>query len=230
MRRFYVLLVFLVNLLAYAQVNDSLIKTERTVKVNDPFYREDQFYLGITHSMYLDAPSAFKQNSISSGFQAGILRDISINEKRNWAIATGVGFSTYNMRTNLLVLDPITMDYELNSNYTKNKQNHYFIDVPLEVRWRSSNRYSHKFWRIYTGVRYSYLLASSTKYDGYYGMIEHKNDRNLLKSQIGMYVSAGFNTWNLQVYYGFTPLYKNTVVNGAEHLKMLNIGLMFYIL
>jgi hypothetical protein len=32
------------------------------------------------------------------------------------------------------------------------------IRVPLEFRWRSSTFESYKFWRIYGGVKFSYLL------------------------------------------------------------------------
>lgn len=214
----------------FAQVNDSIARGERTVKVNDPFYREDQFYLGITHSIYLDTPSGFNQNGISTGFQAGFVRDIPINKQRNWAIATGVGLSTFNMRTNLLVLNPNMGDYEINSNYDRNKQNHYFLDIPLEIRWRTSHRFSHKFWRIYTGVRYSYLLGSSSIYKGYYGEIKHSKDILLNTSQLGAYVSAGFNTWNFHAYYGFTPLYKSGSISESHSIHTLHVGLMFYIL
>lgn len=213
-----------------SQENDSLARVERTVKVNDPFYREDQFYFGITHSIGLDSPLDYKQNGISPGIQLGILRDIPLNKKRNWAIAPGIGFAGYNMRSNLLVINPENNDYEINSNYNKNKQNLYYVEVPLEFRWRSSNRFSHKFWRIYTGVKYSYLVGSSSVYEGYYGNLKFKKDKNLNTSQMGAYIVAGFNTWSFQAYYGFIPQYKSGNLPNNKNIHNLNVGLMFYIL
>jgi len=228
MKKIILFLLILCTSGLQAQVNDTLVNNQQQLRVNDPFYREDQFYIGITHSLYLDTPEGFKQNSISAGFQIGTLRDIPINEKRTWAIAPGIGLSTYNMRTNWLVLDPQQNDYEVNSNYTKNKQNFYFLDIPIEIRWRTSTIQSYKFWRIYSGFRYSYLLASDSRYQGYYGNIKHSNDKNLNRSHFGAYISAGFNTWNFQAYYGFTPMYKSATNTKGMHT--LHLGLMFYIL
>src|SRR5690606_8351833 len=85
-----------------------------------------------------------------------------------------------------------------------------------------------KFWRIYSGFRYSYLFASDSRYQGYYGNIKHSNDKNLNRSHFGAYISAGFNTWNFQAYYGFTPMYKSATNTKVMHT--LHLVLMFYIL
>lgn len=209
-----------------AQINDSIYKQERTVKVNDNYYREDQFYLGVTHAVFVEKPEGFKQNSISTGIQLGFLRDIPLNENRNIGIAAGAGLSFLNMRSNLLPKILSNDDYQLNSSYDSNALNIYNLDVPIEFRWRSSNKFSHKFWRVYTGVKYSYLLNAKN----YYNEMTLSNDENLNKHQLGAYIAAGYNTWNFQIYYGFHSLYKNDILNNNSKFKYLNVGLMFYIL
>lgn len=230
MKKGFIVIIGLLAMPMFSQVNDSIARVERTVKVNDPLYREDQFYIGITHSIGLNSPSDYKQNGISPGIQLGILRDIPLNKKRNWALAPGIGFSGYNMRSNLLVINPENTDYEINSNYDKNKQNVYYVEVPLEFRWRSSNRFSHKFWRIYSGIKYSYMISSKSVYHGYYGDLIFKQDKNLNRSQIGAYIVAGFNTWSFQVYYSFVPLYKSGILPENKNIHNFNVGMMFYIL
>ena len=75
----------------FAQVQDSIATVERTVTVDDPKYREDQFYFGITHSILMNKPQGYKPNSFSTGISFGFLRDFPLNKRRNVAIAPGVG-------------------------------------------------------------------------------------------------------------------------------------------
>lgn len=231
MKTFFISIVLLVTFAANAQETDRLPSVERTVKVTDPFYREDQFYVGLTHSLFTQKPAGFKQRSISIGTSFGFLRDIPLNQKRTIAIAPGAGFAFYNFRQNFAVLNPATHDVVVDSNADKNIQNLSYVEIPLELRWRSSKVYTHKFWRIYAGIKYSYLLNSKSKYEGYYGKATIKNSNLLSQSNLGVYMSVGFNTWNLYAYYGFKPLYDKGTANPNEpYLNMINLGLMFYIL
>lgn len=230
MKFFFSILVLLVSMKTFSQAIDSLPVLERTIKVTDPFYREDQFYVGVTHSILVNKPAGFSPRSISIGTNFGFLRDIPLNKQRTVAIAPGFGFSFYNLRHNMALtnLDPVT--FEIDVNPDKNVQKLSYIEIPLEIRWRNSKVHSHKFWRIYTGVKYSYLLNATSKYSGSLGKHNFKNSDILSKSNMGVYVSAGFNTWNLYAYYGFQPLYKKGNHFSSNNLNMLNVGLMFYIL
>lgn len=231
MRRILIFLITLFSLNTFAQATDSLPEVERTIKVTDPFYREDQFYIGITHSLLTNKPEGFSQQSISIGTNFGFLRDIPLNKQRTIAIAPGAGLAFYNLRHNLVLLDEQTSDFFIEDNVSKNVQKLTYLEIPVEFRWRTSKVHSHKFWRVYTGIKYSYLLNSKLKYEGDFGTINQKKNDLLSKSNIGVYVSAGFNTWNFYAYYGFKPLYEKGKVNATgNYLNMINVGLMFYIL
>ncbi len=224
----FILFILLTVNIGFAQSDEDENKEERTVLVDDPFYREDHFYVGVSHSILQDKPKGFVQRSFSPNIVFGFLRDIPVNEQRNWAIAPGVGLSYQSIRSNFATLSHENNDYEIVEDYDKNRLSAWYIDIPLEFRWRTSTMYSHKFWRIYLGVKYSYLVYNQSNYKGYYGNIEIKNNPDLNKSLFGVYISGGFNTWNAYVYYGFSPVYKEN--NHAQRLRYLNVGLMFYIL
>lgn len=231
MKRILFIAFLMVSFNFYGQATDTLPEVKRTIKVTDPFYREDQFYIGITHSILNKKPEGFGQRSISAGTSFGFLRDIPINKQRTVAIAPGFGFAFYNLRHNMGLINPEINDFVIESGLTRNVQKLTYFEIPLEIRWRNSKMHSHKFWRVYTGIKYSYLLHSSTKYEGYYGKLNFKNNDLVSNSNIGVYVSAGFNTWNFYAYYGFKPLYKKDIVTPDEsYLNMINVGLMFYIL
>lgn len=201
----------------------------------DSLYREDQFYFGITYNVLNIKPKGVSQNSFSTGLNIGFLRDFPVNKKRTFAIAPGLGFSYSNYKENLVVgnLDK-TINYSLivsDVNYDKNKLALYFVDVPVEFRWRTSTFDSHKFWRIYTGFKFSYLLLSQSRYVDANQNFKINNNPDISKIHYGAYLSAGNNSWNLYAYYGLNNMFKKGNLNGNPiQLSTLNVGLMFYIL
>jgi len=200
----------------------------------DSLYREDQFYFGTTYNIFTKKPLGVSQNSFSAGLSGGFLRDFPINKKRTVAIAPGLGFSYTNYKHNLVVseLDNVR-SYELIASdavLDKNKLSLLAVDLPLEFRWRTSTFESHKFWRIYTGIKASYVLLSRSKYSADNGNYTVVNNSDINKFQYGIYASAGYNTWNLYAYYGLSDIFKKNILTPTGNIKTLNIGLMFYIL
>lgn len=201
----------------------------------DSLYREDQFYVAITYNTLSNKPSGLKQNKFSGGFSGGFLRDMPINKSRTIAIASGIGLTYTNYNENLAITGTTqSANYtiiEPDVKYSKNKFSHLSFDVPIEFRWRTSTFESHKFWRIYTGVKFSYLLYDKSVFNSENGKIEIKGNNDFNKFQYGAYVSSGYNTINLYLYYGLNPLFQSAFING-ETIKMrsLNFGLIFYIL
>lgn len=202
----------------------------------DSLYREDQFYVGFSYNLLVNRPTGISQNKFSSGFTGGFLRDMPINLKRNRAFAVGLGVSYNKYFQNLIVYkineEPAYKPVTPGANYSKNKIDQIFVDVPIEYRWRTSTPDSHKFWRIYTGVKLSYLVASKSRYvDANYNIKVTKNP-DFNKIQAGVYLACGYNTWNVFTYYGVTPLFKSAAKVNNENvgLNTLNFGLMFYIL
>ena len=200
----------------------------------DSLYREDQFYLGVTYNILNNKPTEVSQNSFSAGLNFGFLRDFPINKKRTVAIAPGLGFTYNNYKSNVVVSK---VDGQMNyatmptPDFDKNKLALYFVDVPIEFRWRTSTYDSHKFWRIYTGIKMSYLLASKSKFVSSTESFKVSNNPDLNKFHYGAYVSAGYNTFNVYAYYGFQDIFKDVNLNGKPlHLSTVNIGLMFYML
>ncbi|MGA9637127.1 porin family protein [Flavobacterium sp.] len=200
----------------------------------DSLYREDQFYFGFTLNTLQNKPNQLDQNSFSTGFSAGFLRDMPINKLRTVAIASGIGFTYNNYIQNLNISENgSTRDYSIitTSNYSKNRFSQLFVDVPIEFRWRTSTYTSYKFWRIYGGLKFSYLL-----YDNYIYIDDNiqksiTNNPDFDKLQYGIYLAAGYNTFNLYAYYGLNPLFKSAQIDGNKlAMQSLNLGLIFYIL
>ncbi len=201
----------------------------------DSLYREDQFYFGFTLNTLQHKPLGLTQNTFSPGLSAGFLRDMPFNKSRTVAIAPGLGF-TYNSFNHNIVIKGSneSPNYSIISSqtpYNKNRFEQFIIEIPIEFRWRSSTYESYKFWRIYSGFKFGYLLYDRSIYkDGLEKVvISRNNDFN--KFQYGAYISAGYNSINVYAYYGLNSMFKSVKI-GNESLTMnaFNVGIMFYIL
>lgn len=202
----------------------------------DSLYREDQFYFSVTYNMFTDIPINFKQNKFSLGLSTGFLRDMPINKSRTVAIAAGLGLSyqNYNQNLNISKDGAGTIIYGVNnsSEFVSNRYRQYSVDLPIEFRWRNSTYESTKFWRIYGGVKLSYIFSSTSLLDDGENKFNINNNKDINKFQYGPYIAAGYNTWNIYMYYGLNPLFNSaTTLSGEKiNMKTLNAGLIFYIL
>lgn len=201
--------------------------------VSDSLYREDQFYASLTYNLLQNRPADYNQYSFSSGLTLGFIRDFPISKNRHWAIGTGLGYSYNNIKHNLIIENTgAETAYSVSSNYDKNKLVLHYLELPLEIRWRNSTVNSHKFWRIYTGFKVSYLFASRSVYKFNGTNDVNTNNKDLNNIQYGPYLSWGYNTINFYAYYGLNPLFKDTKLSNGDYLELnnFNIGFIFYIL
>lgn len=234
MRLFFSCLFLISFLNSFAQEE---IKPEiKPVVKIDSLYREDQFYFSITYNMFTNTPDQFKQNKFSMGLSGGFLRDMPINKMRTVSIAAGLGLSYQNYYQNLTISEDATgaIVYGVNNygEFVSNRYRQYSVELPIEFRWRNSTFESYKFWRIYTGIKLSYVFSNTSILDDGEKTYRINNNANINKFQYGPYISAGYNTWNIYLYYGLNTLFNSaTTIDGQKiNLKTLNAGLIFYIL
>lgn len=225
-------LLTFVNSFAQEEVKPEI---KPTVKI-DSLYREDQFYFSVTYNMFTDIPINFKQNKFSLGLSTGFLRDMPINKSRTVAIAAGLGLSYQNYYQNLNISKDgsgaIIYGVNNSSEFVSNRYRQYSVDLPIEFRWRNSTYESTRFWRIYGGVKLSYVFSDSSILDDGEKTYRINNNVAINKFQYGPYLAAGYNTWNVYLYYGLNPLFNSaTTLSGEKiNMKTLNAGLIFYIL
>jgi hypothetical protein len=233
MRQLFIFTYLLSFFNLYAQ--EEIKATKSPMIAIDSLYREDQFYFSFTLNNLKNKPADLSQNKFSTGFSAGFLRDMPVNKKRNVAIASGLGFTYNNYIQNLDIEESgQTYSYALfasSADYSKNRFSQLFVDVPIELRLRTSTYESYKFWRLYTGVKFSYLI-----YDRYIskdanGTTVITNNKDFDKLQYGIYAATGYNTFNIYAYYGLNALFKSAKVNGEQiDMRAFNVGIIFYIL
>ncbi|WP_196889779.1 outer membrane beta-barrel protein [Aureivirga sp. CE67] len=212
-------LLFLIPFLGFSQVDlDSI----------DHKYREDQIYLNATYNLLLNKPTDVFQRGLSFGIGFGFIRDFPINKRRNKAIGIGLGYVFNNYIQNLYLED--NDSFEPITSFSTNRYSTSGFEIPIEYRWRTSTATKLKFWRIYTGFKASYLISRKFVHDSENNNFKIKNRDIFEKFLYGFYITAGYSSFNLHVYYELQPLFKNALVDGkSDAVKDLRIGLSFYL-
>lgn len=217
----YILLFF--SCVAFSQ-KDSLQIGDR--------YLEDQVYVGITYNQLFNQPAQVKGSGFSYGLSFGYMKDIPLVRSGTVALALGVGYSydSFNHGLKVSTLNDEVV-FDVDPTITSNSLKIHSVDIPLEFRWRTSTANKYKFWRIYTGVKLSYNLKNSFNYQTATDAFNFSNVDRFNKVQYGLTLSAGYAAFNMNLYYGITPLLKNASVGATEiSTKIIKIGLVFYLL
>lgn len=202
----------------------------------DANYKEDQFYIGISYNLLSNKPSDLSQSGFSIGAQLGRIFDIPLNEKRNFGFGVGAGYALNFINHNLAIVEDganATSYNILNTDdFSRNRLSFHVVEAPIEIRWRTSNATSYKFWRIYAGVKFGYVIASNSKLKTDSGTFKVRGLSDLNKFQYGLTLSAGYDTWNAQVYYGLNDMFNGvTTDTGVDiNMRLVKIGLIFYLL
>ena len=169
MRNSLLIITFFTTLSIFAQEIEvkKEVKDEIDFDAIDSLYREDQFYVNITYNALQKRIDGIAQNKLSPGIAFGFLRDMPINKKRTLSVATGLGYSLAIYNQNLGISETNgTYTYQVldsDISFTKNKLSLHYIDLPIEFRWRNSTPETHIFWRVYSGLKLSYLFYDQYK-------------------------------------------------------------------
>ena len=225
MRNPFILLYFLViPFLTFAQ-KDSL-------SLGDS-YADDQIYFSVSYSQLYDQPTGITKSNFSYALSGGFIKDIILNKSGTIAIAGGIGLG-YDFFNHELKVDEIngTTVFTNDITTTKNIFKSYNLEFPFELRWRTSNAIKYNFWRIYTGVKFLYNLDNNFQYiDVNSNLIKYRKVSSYNKLQYGLTLSAGYDAFTMNVFYGLSPVFKNGLLNEkVVDTKILKFGLIFYFL
>lgn len=225
---------FLVFMSHYAQESflDSL-------QVTDLNYREDQFYAGVGYNLLAHKPKGLSQSGFSTFINVGVIRDLPINKKRTFGFGIGLGYAFNSLSQNMLIGEDASGNREyvilsdVDINYSKNKFEMHYLELPFEIRWRTSTPLKHDFVRVYFGVKAGYVFATRSVFKSAEGNQRYNNIKEFNALQYGLTLSAGYNTWNIHLYYGLTPIFEDGTVTAEGNdiaMQSIRIGLVFYLL
>jgi len=232
MRYFWLLFFLLIIGISQEEIKDTSTDANADLR-----YREDQFYFGLTYNILMNAPPGMSSRGLSGGLQGGFLRDMPINEKRNLAIAVGLGLAYDQFGQNLFIGEDsegnsVFRVLDDNVDFTQNRFGMAMVEVPIELRWRTSTPTEYRFWRIYGGARigYAYWYKSTFKQPG--NNVNQTKIPEFEPVRIAATLSFGYNTFNFYASYSINPFFKDAYTDEGDKidLRTLRVGLIFYIL
>jgi hypothetical protein len=196
-------------------------------------YAEDQIYLSVAYSQFNTQPSTITKSNFSYALSGGYMKDIILNKAGTIAIAAGFGygFDFFNHKLKVEEFNGETV-FDQNNTSSDNVFKAHNLEFPFELRWRTSTVKKYNFWRVYAGIKFLYNVRNQFQYtDVNNNYIKYSNISSYNKLQYGLTISAGYDAFNINVFYGLTPIYKNATINGASiNTKILKFGLIFYFL
>ncbi len=224
MHKMVFLFLFFVSALS-AQNNDTIKSTS---------YLEDQIYIGFSIATLTNTPEGVTQNGFSNSLELGVIKDFPLTSVGDFAIGIGLGYGRNTYFQNIKIEEIAnTQQFQIAAEgFKNNKFSTHTIDIPFEVRWRTSTIDKYKFWRIYAGAKLSYVFASNAKLKEAGNTIKVTRISEINKLQYGLKLAVGYGTWNFNFYYGLTDLFSNATLNGTVPIEVrdFRIGLIFYIL
>lgn len=222
-KKILTLVLFLSMSKIFAQIDNDSIDTK---------YLEDQIYLSLSYNILINKPLEISQNGFSGGIAIGFIKDLPINNKRNIGFGLGVGYSYDVFIQNLKIFEQNgSSQVSIVENYAVNRFRMHAIEVPIEFRWRNSTPTKYKFWRIYSGIKLKQVFLVNSTFKDDLETIQTKNISEFNKFKTGIYIATGYSTWNLYVYYGLNPIFKDLSLDGKRiSMNEINVGLKFYIM
>lgn len=196
-------------------------------------YAEDQIYISVSYAQFYNQPRQISKTNFSYSLATGFIKDLILNQQGSVSIALGVGYG-FDFLNHKLKVEEFnnTTFFSSDNTIRSNLFTSHNLEFPLEFRWRTSTATKYNFWRVYTGVKFSYNLANKFQFDDATNTtFKYANITNYNKLQYGLTLSAGYDEFNIHIFYGLTPVFKNSNFNGEEvNSKILKFGLIFYLL
>jgi len=201
---------------------------------SDEKYYEDQIYIGIQYNNLVTSNGDIENNGIPYSFEAGFIKDIPLNKRRNIGLGIGFGYSYDILRPNIIALpNGNSFDFSINNDFSSYKYQSHNLEFPVELRWRTSTSKNSSFWRIYTGGSIIYNVKNEAEFDTGTETVSYTNLDALTKLNYVAYTSIGFSTWNLRLKYYIKSPFKDstrTTDNRKLNFNQLKIGIVFYLL
>lgn len=188
--------------------------------------REDQLMLDFNWGTLLGTPDSVKVGAASWGFGMKMMLDNPV-PKSKISFAAGVGLSTNTFYTNSKIYNYSDSAYSyfrpINDSikYKRNKFTMTYVDIPVEIRFRSKPNEKGYRWKVAVGGEVSRLLGAkskiienSIKYKGF-------NYPNMEKWRVGLTARVGYGKVSVNAFYSLSSIFE---LNQGPHYSPLTVG------
>ena len=228
--------VFIIFSLVYFLFNFSIVtaqeETLSTPALKSPIPlapgNDDRLIIDITLDNFAESPASMEVNTFKSrGVNMKLMKDKLISNP-SFSIGYGLAFGSQNFDTDRLIIVDDTagrthfVPIDPNIDVNKNKLSVNYLDLPIELRFRSKTINKDNKFKISAGFKIGILLQSHIKYDDDDGKVKYYRIKNLNKYRYGLEGRIGYGIWGLNAYYSLIPLFDE---DKAPRLVPVSFGL-----
>jgi hypothetical protein len=176
----------------------------------------DRIVVEYTFDQWIHNETSLKVKWYSRGFNAYFMYDIQIGKRKFFSVAPGAGVGTSSMFTNAqLIKDSAGTNLVARTdNYKKNKLGLTYIDVPLELRFRTKPSPKNNSFKIALGFKAGILADGKTKVkqkdpQGDLKVYKEKRFEDLNRFRYGVTLRIGYGPINVVGYYALSKIFDN---------------------
>lgn len=187
----------------------------------------DGIIYDLTYDLLLETPDGTEQG-FSNGHSFSFMDNLPLGGD-NVSFAYGIGFSSHNYHTSISAsingLDGSGV-YADTSGYESNKLTVQYIDVPLELRFRSTPNRKGNFFRFYVGGKFGVRVNAYSKFKNGNTNVRFYHFDELNRYRYGVYTRIGYSNISLYGYYGLSQLFEEgQTIQGGDLTKMIPLSI-----
>ncbi len=198
----------------------------------------DQIVINILSNTWLNAPSEITLMPVSVGAEAYAMTPL-IGRNSSFSLAIGFGVGINNIHNNSLPFDSIGITYfrQITGGYeyTKNKFSSTYVDIPIEIRFRTKPNIKKRNFKVSLGGKFGYMITNYIKYSGDdFRTLTKKsvkfkeyNFSNVLPYRYGVFLRVGYGKVNGIINYTLSSFFEK---NKGPDVIPVSVGLSFTIL
>lgn len=202
--------------------------------------KHDKMLLDIYHNNMVENSNKIKVKFRSFGWGVSLMYDIPFSTSSNFSVAIGGGYANQNYFSNSDVVRTFNPDTTLSGSYSiflpidgnlrtvkKNRLATNYIDIPLELRFRSKEDKHGNQVKFTLGAKFGALINIHSKYFENGNKYKSYIFPNANKWRYGTYFRIGYERWTFNGYYSISTLFDN---NKGVKANPFSVGITFAIL
>lgn len=198
----------------------------------------DQIVINILSNTWLNAPSEITLMPVSIGAEVYAMTPL-IGKNSALSLAIGFGVGVNNVHNNALPYDSIGITYFKQIaggyEYIKNKFSSTYVDIPIEIRFRTKPNIKKRNFKVSLGGKFGYMITNYIKYSGDdFRTLTKKNVKfkeynfsNVLPYRYGVFLRVGYGKVNGIINYTLSSFFEK---NKGPDVIPVSVGLSFTIL
>lgn len=221
------LIVITTGAVAQESARETVADERPITKKRRKLPNREMLLINLNFDSWLGTPSTVKPKWFASrGVDVAVLYDYVI-KKSSFSVAGGVGFNSHNIHMEAFPIEYMTSEGQTYTHLdpsffdgqkiTVNKLSTNFVDIPLELRFRSKPQRNGKKIAASIGFKLGWLVQSHTKTkvdEDYFFQgtnfgrkVKTYDVANLSKFRYGVTARIGYANFYLNFFYSLTPLF-----------------------